>query len=156
LALPLQLRSAINQPFSEEIKMSNALLYNPMSWMDRFFDDIERGNVPERTSYLPAVDIIEEKDAYHLRVELPGVKREDLKVEVKDNRLTLSGKKENAWENHKDGYRYFETRFGGFSRTFELPRNVRADAIEAKYDHGVLGLKIPKSEAAVAKSIQVL
>ncbi len=135
--------------------MSKALLYNPMSWMDRFFDDIERGSLPERASYLPAVDIIEEKDAYQLRVELPGVKREDLNVEVKDNRLTLTGKKENAFENHKDGYRYFETRYGSFSRSFELPRNVRADAIEAKYEHGILSLRIPKAEAAVSKSIEV-
>lgn len=136
--------------------MSKALLYNPVSWMERFFEDIERGNLPERTSYLPPVDIVEEKDAYHLRVELPGVKRENITVEVKDNRLNLSGKKENAYENHKDGFRYFETRFGQFSRSFELPRNVKADAIEAKYDHGVLELRIPKAETAVAKTIQVV
>lgn len=135
--------------------MSNALLYRPLSWMDRFFDEVERGALPERTSYLPAVDIVEDKEAYHLRLELPGVKREDFAVEVKDNRLTLAGKKENPWQDHKDGYRYFETRQGQFSRSFELPRNVKADAIEARYENGVLNLRIPKAEAAVAKTIPI-
>jgi len=135
--------------------MSKALIYNPISWMDRFFEDFERGTVPARVNFAPAVDVVEDKEAYHLRAELPGVKREDLNIEVKDNRLAVSGKKENAWEERKDGYRYFESQYGSFNRSFELPRNVKADAIEAKYEHGVLTLTIPKAEAAISKTIQV-
>jgi HSP20 family protein len=136
--------------------MSKSLLYTPAAnWLDRFFEDFERTAVPERAAYAPAVDIVEDKDAYHLRVELPGVKREDLGVEVKDNRLTLTGKKDNAWKDHRDGYRYFESRHGSFARSFELPRHVKADAIEAKYELGVLSLRIPKGETAVAKAVTI-
>jgi HSP20 family protein len=135
--------------------MNRALLCNQANWMDQLVSELERGQLPERTSYLPPVDIVEEKDAFQLRIELPGVKREDLNVEVKENRLTLSGKKDNVWQEHKDGYRYFETRHGTFTRSFELPRNVKSEAIEAKYADGILTLTIPKAEAAVSKTVKV-
>lgn len=127
----------------------------PNPWLDRFFDEFEKSAPSERTGFVPAVDVVEEKDAYRLRVELPGVPKENLNVEVKENRLVLSGRKEAATRTEGDRYHYAESRSGNFSRTFELPRNVRADAIEAEHRDGVLQLRVPKAEEAKPKTVEI-
>ena len=101
------------------------------------------------------MDIVEDKDAFVLRAELPGVARENISVEVKDNRLVLSGKKESAELGEEGKYRHVESRTGGFSRTFELPRNVKSDAIEASFKDGALTLRIPKADEAKPKAIEI-
>src|SRR5690606_14981871 len=106
-------------------------------------------------TFVPAVDVVEERDAYVLRAELPGVAREDIRVEVKDNRLVLSGKKEAVRRGEDGMYRYVESRHGEFSRSFELPRNVKADAIEAAYKDGTLTLTIPKADEARPRLVEI-
>ncbi len=128
------------------------------NWIDQFFNDFDRTfAVTGRTAagFVPAVDVVEQKDAHVLRAELPGVAREDINVEVKDNHLVLSGKK-NAVERGEEGhYRYVESRHGTFSRRFALPRNVKADAIEASFKDGTLTLRIPKAADALPKTIAI-
>lgn len=126
---------------------------NPVNWIDQFFKDLDRPHVAP--GFVPAVDVVENADAYVLRAELPGVARENISVEVKENQLVLSGKKETVQRAENDGYRYVETRSGSFSRRFELPRNVKADAIEATYRDGVLELHIPKAEASRPRAIEI-
>jgi HSP20 family protein len=101
------------------------------------------------------VDVVENSDAFVLRAELPGVAREDINVEVKDNRLVLSGKKEAVQRGEEGKYRYVESRYGTFSRSFELPRNVKADAVEATFKDGALTLRIPKVDEAKPKAIEI-
>ena len=127
----------------------------PNPWLDRFFDEFEKTGHFERTGFVPAVDVVEEKDAYVLRVELPGVSKESLNVEVKENRLILSGRKEVPSRGEEGRFRYVESRSGNFSRTFELPRNVKADAIEAEHKDGVLQLRVPKAEDSKAKTVEI-
>jgi HSP20 family protein len=109
--------------------MATALMH-PTAWIDRFFEDLDRGWYRGRTDFVPTVDVIEEKDAYVLRAEMPGI--------PKDSK-----------------YHYVESRYGEFSRTFELPRDVRTDAIRAEYKDGVLNLRIPKTEEAKPKAIEI-
>ena len=130
---------------------------NPVSWIDRFFSDFDRNFASGRVapSFVPSVDVVENNDAYVLRAEIPGVARENITVEVKDNQLVLGGKKESVERGETDRYRYVESRHGSFSRRFELPRNVKADAIEATYRDGVLTLSIPKAEEARPKAVEI-
>jgi len=128
------------------------------NWIDQFFNDFDRTfSVSGRAaaSFVPAVDVVEQKEAYELRAELPGVAREDISVEVKDNHLVLSGKKEAVARGEEGHYRYVESRHGQFSRSFELPRNVKADAIEASFKDGTLTLRIPKAADALPKTIAI-
>ena len=136
--------------------MNNSILYNPTAWLDQFFSDFDKswgGSV--KKNFLPPVDIVEDKEEYLLRAELPGVERENIKVEVKENRLTLSGKKDNVWEKQGGEYRYLETSHGAFTRAFELPRNARGDEIRAEYAHGVLTLRIPKAKESLPRSVEI-
>jgi len=133
----------------------NKTLINPTTWVDQFFDEFDKGWRSEYSSFVPAVDVMEEADAYLMRVELPGVSKDNLTVEVKENKLFLGGKKESTMKGEEGKYRYEESRYGAFSRVFELPRNVRADSIEAEYKDGVLQLRIPKAEEARAKAISI-
>src|SRR4051794_21286039 len=134
--------------------MNNGIIYNPSTWLDQFFTDFDKSWAGHKKSFSPAVDIVEEAEDFLLRAELPGVAKENLKVEVKENRLTLSGKKDAA-ESKNGEYRYTESSYGEFSRSFELPRNVDGDAIKADFTNGVLNLRIPKGKSALPRSIQI-
>jgi HSP20 family protein len=130
---------------------------NASNWIEQFFTELDRGftSAGRANTYVPAVDVVEDKDAYVLRAELPGVARENINVEVKDNHLVLSGKKEAVQRGEEGKYRYVESRSGSFSRSFELPRNVKADAIEATFKDGALSLRIPKADGARAKTVEI-
>ena len=94
--------------------------------------------------WLPAVDLVEEGDHYVLRADVPGVSQDDLKVELEDNVLTLSGERKSEHEERKDGYYRIERASGSFSRSLTLPEGVDPDAIEARFERGVLEVRIPK------------
>jgi HSP20 family protein len=130
---------------------------HPSNWIEQFFNDLDRGftSSGRKHEFVPAVDVVENKDAYVVRAELPGVAREDINVEVKENRLVLSGKKEAVSQGEEGKYRYVESRYGVFSRSFELPRNVKSDAIEATFKDGALTLRIPKADEAKPKAVEI-
>lgn len=144
----------------------NYATYSPATWLDQFFSDFDRLPGLSKRSFHPPVDIVEDKEEFVLRAELPGVAKENIKVEVKENRLTLGGRKEAAWSAGSDAkdeasngsrgeYRYFESTYGAFSRAFELPRNARGDGIKAEYKDGVLTLRIPKVKEALPRTIAI-
>ncbi len=135
--------------------MHSSLVYRPSSWLDQFFNDFDKGVTTQANTFHPAIDIVEEKESFVLRAELPGIPKENIKIEVKDSRLFLSGKKESVTENHSGEYRYVESRSGSFSRAFELPRTVTGEEIQAEYNHGVLTLRIPKAREALSKTIEI-
>jgi HSP20 family protein len=106
--------------------------------------------------WLPAVDVLEDKDSFTVKAELPGFRREDLEISVQENNLILSGQRK-AEEERKDGEFYRSERFyGRFHRSIALPASVDTDKIEAKYRDGVLTLTLPKSEQARTKQIHVM
>jgi len=105
--------------------------------------------------WYPAVDILESNDAYVIRAELPGMKKEDFNLEVKDGTLTLTGERKS--EKLTDGirYRHAERIEGKFVRTFSLPETVKQDAIKATYRDGILEIHVPKAEEVKPRQIEV-
>lgn len=134
--------------------MKNAIVYNPAKWLDQFFNDFDRPWTSPKNEFYPAVEILDEKDQYTLKVELPGVSNENIKVEVKENTLTLSGKKETTFSNQGE-YNYSEFRYGTFSRRFELPRGVTGESITAEHINGVLTLSVPKAKESLSRMIEI-
>lgn len=108
------------------------------------------------SGFVPVVNTREGESAFHIDVDLPGVKKEDIKVDMKKDILTISGERKTKDEIKEDDYYKVETTFGKFSRSFTLPENVDIENIEARSDSGVLEVIIPKlEEAKVNKSIEI-
>jgi HSP20 family protein len=110
---------------------------------------------PSNSKWYPAVDVLESKDSYLIRAELPGMKKEDIKVEVKDGVLTLSGERKAEQPAEGVEYRHSERVAAKFWRSFSLPETVKLDAIEAAYKDGVLEIRVPKAEEAKPRQIEV-
>ena len=110
--------------------------------------------VPSR-SWIPAMDLVEEKDEYVLHADLPGVSEKDVKIELEDNVLSISGTRKSEHETRKDGYYRVERATGSFSRSLTLPEGVDADAIEASFDRGVLEVRIPKPEERKPRKVAI-
>lgn len=110
-----------------------------------------------RPDWIPAVDIIEKKDNYLLKVELPEVKKEDVKVNLDNGVLTISGERRLELEEGEEGspQHRLERVYGSFSRSFTLPAEADAEAIDATYRDGMLTLMIPKSAQPEPKAIEV-
>lgn len=113
------------------------------------------GSRSASTGEYPAVDVLESKDSYLLRAELPGMNKEDFNLEVKNGMLTISG--ERRPEELASGVRYrsVERVAGRFSRSFYLPETVQQDGIQATYRDGILEIYVPKLEHAKARQIRV-
>jgi HSP20 family protein len=105
--------------------------------------------------YIPRFDVKEEKDAFVIKADLPGMKEEDLDISVTGNHLTISGKREAEEVKESDTYYFRERMSGSFARSFTLPDNVSSDQIQANMQNGVLGLSIPKSAESKPKRIQL-
>ncbi len=124
------------------------------------FEDFEKGINIEYGGFAPKVDISEDEKNIFINVELPGIRKEDVKVTVNDdNVLTIKGtKKREETVEDKEGDRTFvrvERSFGEFSRSFILPDNVKSDKIDAKYENGVLNLTLEKVEPKKPKEIEI-
>ncbi|RXJ75657.1 heat-shock protein Hsp20 [Aliarcobacter skirrowii] len=108
------------------------------------------------SAFVPVVNTREGEFAYHVDVDLPGVKKEDIKVDINKNILTISGERKTKDEIKQDDYYKVETYFGKFSRSFTLPENADIENIEAKSDNGVLEVVIPKLKDDITKkSIEI-
>jgi HSP20 family protein len=119
--------------------------------MNRLFNgffDTPRGSaaVANGSRFLPPMDLVETEDHFVLRADLPGLREEDVKIELEDNVLTISGERRAEHEERKEGYYRVERSFGTFARSLALPEGVSAEGIEAKFDRGVLEVSIPKPE----------
>ncbi len=125
--------------------------------IDRMFDRFRGGIADENGSgsFMPAVDIVEGANDYQIKAELPGVKKEDVKITVQNGVLTIRGEKSRESEKKGDNVRRVERSYGSFQRSFTLPTSVRSEKIEASYDNGILTLSLPKSEESKPKEIEV-
>ena len=114
-----------------------------------------RSRRPQAGVWHPPVDIVESKDSYLIRAELPGMKKEDFNLELKDGTLTLSG--ERKLEEPANGVEYHraERLAGKFTRSFFLPQTVKHDGIKATYKDGILEVYVPKAEEAKPTQISV-
>ncbi len=126
--------------------------------MDRMFDRFLRGGVVEDESvcsWLPPVDIFEKENEFLVHVELPGVDKNDVKINVANSVLTIKGEKKSVIESKEKNYHRMERCYGSFQRSFSLPTSVKADKIEASYNNGILEISLPKVEEAKPKEIEV-
>lgn len=105
--------------------------------------------------YAPKVDVVENESNYTVEADLPGLNKKDIKVDVKDGILTLTGERKSEHKADKGGYSYLERSVGTFQRSFRLPDTVDAQSIKAKYDNGVLCVVLKKREETKPKQIQI-
>jgi HSP20 family protein len=105
--------------------------------------------------WTPALDIVENDGDYVVRADLPGLGEGDVKVEVKDGVLTISGERKSEHEERKDGYRRIERSYGSFARSLTLPDGVDPEAVKATFEKGVLEIHVPKPEAPQAHTVEV-
>jgi HSP20 family protein len=137
------------------VRYSTANDFVPTSFsnlIDRFFSDSMARSGGSSYSFVPKVDIIENEKAYELSVAVPGLSKEDFKIDLNDNFLTVSGERKFSKEKNENNLHVVETQYGNFSRSFSLPENVDANKITATYTNGILEITVPKDEKKVLKA----
>ncbi|MDP2799986.1 MAG: Hsp20/alpha crystallin family protein [Deltaproteobacteria bacterium] len=127
--------------------------------MNRLFEE-SLGRTEKREeliqgSWAPPVDIYETAEAIVIQAELPGLTHEDIRVEMKDNTLVLSGERRFQKDVKQENYHRIERSYGVFNRSFALPSTVEADKIKARFSNGILEIIVPKQEEAKPKQIKV-
>ena len=124
--------------------------------MPSVFDDFfkpwnewfDNGGLSGRAVKVPAVNITEQKDEYLVSLAAPGLKKDDFKIDVDGNMLTISSEKEEMKEEKEARYTRKEYSYSSFSRSFTLPEEINKEKIEAKYEDGVLKISMPRKEEA--------
>jgi len=122
---------------------------------DDMFPEIREGVDTGLMEWRPMVDTYEKDDAIIVNAELPGVKKDDISIDVKNNILTISGERKDEEEVNEDNYFRKERFYGKFQRSFTLPENVDPDKVDAAYKDGVLEVKIPKTDEGSTKKIEI-
>lgn len=107
------------------------------------------------TSWAPRLDVSEDKDHYNVKVDLPGMKREDVKITLRENILNVRGERAEDAKREGESFHILERRFGKFSRSLTLPTNVDASNIAARMADGILTIAIPKAEESKPREISI-
>ena len=140
--------------------------WDPFSEMDslqrsinRLFDDAGSSRRERREGadamWAPPVNSYEDKDAFLLSCDLPGMDQKDIKINLDNNTLTISGTRKLEHEDKKENYQRIECTFGTFSRSFTLPATVDTEKIEANVEGGVLKIRLPKREESKPRQISI-
>jgi HSP20 family protein len=106
-------------------------------------------------AFEPEVDVMDEKDHYLVKVDLPGIKKEEMNIKIEGRMLTLKGERKEEKETKEKNYYASERFYGAFTRMIAMPTDVRADQVKATYKDGVLEISLPKAEGAKAKEVTV-
>jgi HSP20 family protein len=125
-------------------------LFNELLQERNLWDSAER-----QALWIPAVDVEETEKNYIFRAETPGLKKEDVKISVKDNVLTLSGEKKSEERQESSTYHRVERGYGSFQRTYSITKPIQADQISANYKDGLLEIVVPKAEEIKPKEIEI-
>ena len=132
-------------------------MYSLQSRLNSLLEDARRGDDELTTtgSFIPPVDIFEDGNRIVLKLEVPGMKQDDLKIQVESNALLVRGERKFEQETNEKNYHRIERRYGSFARSFTLPNTVDTDKVQAHYDAGVLSIELGKKPEAKPKQIQV-
>jgi len=134
----------------------NRLSTDPFGLLDQVFGGQGGARSAGNLMRAPETDVVETEREIRVIVEMPGLKRDNIEVDVENNVLTIRGeKKEERTEGEQGKWHLAERRYGTFARSFVLPRDVDADNIQARFEDGVLSVSIPKSERARRRRIDV-
>jgi HSP20 family protein len=127
------------------------------SEMNRLFDGFfgGRGNGSGTRRWIPPMDLAETEEELILTADLPGVAEDDVAIEIKDGTLAISGERRDTREQGGRGYHRVERSFGRFARTLTLPRGVDAESVAARFEDGVLEVRIPKPEERRPPRVQI-
>ena len=128
------------EPFSREVDRL----------MDTFF-----GQERDARRWIPPMDLVEAEDHFVLKADLPGLSDGDVKIEVVDDTLTISGERKAEQERKERGWYRIERSFGSFSRSLTLPEGIDPEGIKAGFHNGVLELNIPKPEERKPRRIEI-
>jgi len=120
-----------------------------------WFRPVLTGPESAGTHAWPLVDVAEDEGAYLLNAELPGVKIEDVKIEIENNVLTLSAQKQPGQWGERPNYHRVERSYGTLTRSFVLPQGVQTDAVQATMKDGVLSIELPKLDQARPRRIPI-
>lgn len=135
-------------PYREMLSLRDAV--------DRLFDEYTISDWPETATELPvAIDMYETDGHLVVSSSLPGVKADDIEIDVNDSRMTIKGEFKVEEEQGKGDIHYQERRYGRFCRTVAIPPNIEQDEIEAEFEDGVLKVRLPKPEESKMKRIEV-
>src|SRR5664279_5448844 len=138
-------------PFRDVLSLQNR--------MNSLFQDYARGSGENEAvttaSFVPPVDVYEDEHKVVLNLEVPGIKQEDLKIQVENNSLTISGERKFEKEEKEENFHRIERRYGSFYRAFTLPSTVDTENVAASYNAGVLKLELKKKPEAQPKQIKV-
>jgi HSP20 family protein len=137
----------VSSPFGEVERMRRQ--------MDRLFEDAMSPHRPPQAGVFPLLNLTEDKDRYYVRAELPGVKADELEIQVTGKNLSISGERKISAEDESARYHRREREAGTFSRMIGLPGEVDTDKVEANLENGILTILVPKAEIAKPKQITV-
>lgn len=140
----------------------NVVRFDPLRDLTAFRDDINRlfartfgDGEATRSSWTPAIDVFEREDSVVLKAELPGLKVDDVAVEIDDNVLTISGERKFTDTVEDDRYYRVERSYGAFRRSMTLPQGIKEDAVQARFADGVLEVTVPKAEAPQPRKVTI-
>ena len=125
----------------------------PAEWA--FPDLLSQFAFSNRTNDYPSINVAEDKDGVQVVAEIPGIPKEDVKVQLHDGTLTISGERKSPENADDSEILRREIRYGAFSRTIQLPESVDTENVTAEYTNGVLRVTLPKREAAKPKEISI-
>ncbi len=120
-----------------------------------FLEPPTTGAATAGRQWIPAMDLVEREDHFVLRADLPGVREEDVKIELEDTVLTVSGERLTEREERREGYHRIERATGAFRRSLTLPEGVDAESIKASFETGVLEITIPKPQQRQPQRVQI-
>jgi HSP20 family protein len=123
--------------------------------MGRWMNGLLEGNGRTTQNWVPALDVWETGSDVVYAFDLPGIPESDIAIEVKDDTLTVSAQRDRTDESNENGFYRFERRYGTFARAVGLPQGVDQDQISARYENGVLEIRVPKPEQAQPRKIEL-
>ncbi|MFO7840928.1 MAG: Hsp20/alpha crystallin family protein [Fidelibacterota bacterium] len=138
-----------NSPVARQSRFYNNML-------DDFFNDPFFNTEPSETvHWAPRVEVEENDNEFLMNVEVPGMKKKDIDISVKDNVITVSGEKKEKVKKKESQCHLSEINYGKFSRSFQLPNNVNTEKIKGNWEDGILTVQIPKTEVAKPRKIEI-
>ncbi len=135
------------EPFQDLVRLDDEF--------DRWYDSVFRKFFSPERVWVPAIDIAENDGNIEIRAEIPGMNKEDLKVVVEGDVLSISGERKKESETKDKKYHRIERYYGKFNRIINLPYAVESDKVKAQYKDGILTITLPKPESAKSKEIEV-
>lgn len=152
----------------ELIRPEESFEISPFREMERYFDELfrhpfslfgypawKRGQLARSSIVSPTVDIFEDGNDVVVKAEIPGITKDDLKVDITDDSITISGEKKQEKEVNREDYHRLECSYGSFRRSFRLPETVESDKAKATFRDGILEIRMPKSETSKKRRITI-